>query len=100
MAATVLVLLGYGVWAYWGSSCPANFSRFGAAVVGIALAVFAPIQYYADLEASVAKLSGGPNIPWYQHPFVVPSILVILGTLIWGYGDLLAGLLITGKCGQ
>jgi hypothetical protein len=97
MAASVLTLLVHGALA-WRSDCPKGFERSGADIVAFALAAFAVIQYFADIDAGTARLSGKRMVPWsILHPFVFLPILAIIGTVLWGYGDLLAGLVMTGK---
>ena len=90
VAASIAAIIAHAFWAH-ASGCKTDFARGGAAVVLIALAVFAPIQYFADADASVARLSGKLIAPLSMFdPFFAPPILAIVGTLLWGYGDLVA----------
>lgn len=77
-----------GHW-YWASitHCGVNFQRGGAIVVLAAAALYAVLEWF---EPNAATVSGGPvQRVWFYNPAFLLPILGALGTLIWGYGDLL-----------
>jgi len=90
VVASIVCLFLHVVWSII-SGCAVDFQRGGASIVAIAVTVFAFIQYYADIDAGIPYASGKGITPFsLRHPFVLPPILAVFGTLVWGYGDLLA----------
>jgi hypothetical protein len=76
------------------SSCSADFARAGAAVTLVA-AIGAALLDWHDPKAMA--LDGG-KLPIFRllNPIVALALQVALGTIIWGYGDLLPILSRTG----
>lgn len=76
---------GHVAWAL--SSCPLNFGRGGAAVTMIAALAAAMTDWHAP---NAMVLDGGPaNVFRLLEPKIAIAMQVLLGTAIWGYGDLL-----------
>ncbi|XHC10656.1 hypothetical protein ABWH98_24520 [Labrenzia sp. ac12] len=92
---SVITLLVHLIWAE-RSSCAINFQRSGSLLVLNAAAFYAFIEWH---KADGGKLSGG-KLKRYSlfNPFIVLPIIAALGTVVWGYGDLLPLLSLKG-CG-
>jgi hypothetical protein len=82
---SALSIVAHIVWAIL-SSCSTDFTRAGAAVTVIAAIGAALVDWH---EPNAAMLDGGP-VPRFRllDPMVAIALQVALGTLIWGYGDL------------
>ncbi len=76
---------------------PEYFSRFGAIVVLLALmSEYALLKY--ELERLYQSLSGVENSgksllnlapsKWHQKKALMSHITIVLGTFVWGFGDL------------
>jgi len=67
-------------------TCSVTFARGGATVTIIAAMAAAMSDWHAP---SGMSLSGGP-VPRFQlfEPKLTVAIQVVLGTLVWGFGDL------------
>lgn len=72
---------------------PIWFARMGALVVLFgAMSEFALLklelsQLYSQLESGKINKTLPPS-RWHQHKALVSHVIVVLGTLIWGFGDL------------
>ncbi|MCD0421232.1 hypothetical protein LOC51_28770 [Rubrivivax sp. JA1024] len=83
---TVASLAIHSGWA-WATNCGVNFQRGGAIVVLVAAALYALSEWY---EAKGGRLDGGALERYhFLNPAFLLPFLAALGTLIWGYGDLL-----------
>ncbi len=83
---STLVLGGHVIWAMKSGS-GVNFQRGGAPVVFISAVCYAVIEWH---EPKAALLDGGPvrKLRLFNPLFLLP-LLAAIGTLVWGYGDLL-----------
>jgi hypothetical protein len=83
---SVLSLVGHWYWASITHSS-VNFQRGGAIVVLAAAALYAVLEWH---QPSTSNLSGGPVQQfWFHNPAFLLPFLGAVGTLVWGYGDLL-----------
>ena len=84
--ASLLVIILHGWWAS-SSSCSFNFARGGALVVLISAAAYGWIMWH---EPKGGLLGGGPINRFEPfHPLLMIPLLGALGTIMWGYGDML-----------
>jgi len=83
---TTIILGIHYIWAV-ESECSVNFQRGGAMVVLVSAWLFGWIDWHKS-EAGI--LGGGPikKFDFFAKHFAVPFVAII-GTLTWGYGDLL-----------
>jgi hypothetical protein len=82
---SALSLVGHGYWASI-THCGVNFQRGGAIVVFAAAALYAILEWH---EPNGAILDGGlVQRIWFYNPAFLLPLLGAVGTLIWGYGDL------------
>lgn len=83
---TIIILLIHSLLA-WHFECSVTFQRGGADIALVAAALFAFINWYS-MEGMV--LDGG-NVPLFSwlNPNVILSLIALIGTVTWGYGDLM-----------
>ena len=82
---------------YWAvtSSCSENFQRGGSIVVFISAIMFAYSNWH---DSKGGRLDGGPVEKFeFWNPNLLMPIIAGVGTLIWGYGDLVP---LFGNCGR
>lgn len=86
LAVSIAALASHAAWAIL-SDCGVNFQRAGAPVVLISALCYALIEWR---EPKVGLLSGGrlQRLKLFNPLFILP-VLAAVGTLVWGYGDLL-----------
>lgn len=86
---TIIILLLHYYWAI-ESNCSINFQRGGATIVLVSALFFAWVDWHPPASG---QLSGGKveKFSIWSPLFALPLIAVI-GTIIWGYGDLLPSL--------
>ncbi len=86
LAFTLLSVIIHTIWAL-KSECGINFQRSGAMITFISAALYALTAWH---EPKGGYLDGGPlnKIRPFEPMFLLP-FLGLLGTIIWGYGDLL-----------
>lgn len=79
-----LSVLTVAVHAWWASvsHCGVDFQRGGAVVVLLSAAGYGLVSWHEATSLMVNKLS-----PF--HPLFMLPLLGVVGTLLWGYGDLL-----------
>lgn len=84
--ASVLVVAAHWWWAS-SSGCGFNFARGGALLVLISASAYGLLVWYAS---DVAVVSGSTIKKWHPfHPLFMLPFLGFVGTILWGYGDLL-----------
>jgi hypothetical protein len=82
-----LMVIGLHGWWACKSSCGVNFARGGALIVLLSAIGLGVVAWY---EPNYGLLSGGKIKRWhFFHPLVMLPALGIIGTVLWGYGDLL-----------
>jgi hypothetical protein len=85
----ILLILHLAIAARTG--CAENFQRGGSAIVALAVLVIAGIEHRRDRRSNLTFWSDDAALPFrLRNPYVMAPVLAILGTLIWGYGDILA----------
>lgn len=94
LLAWLTALLGFVFGLVWQ---PMWFARFGSLVVLLAI-MTEYILLHAELNrlyAGLAKVDSDTDIPdlspskWHNKKVWVAHFTVVLGTLIWGFGDLI-----------
>lgn len=82
---TVIVLIVHATWAMT-SDCGVNFQRAGSPIVLISAGLYAAIEWHTPKGG---MLDGGlvEKLKLFNPLFLLP-LLGVLGTAIWGYGDL------------
>ncbi|WP_210168388.1 hypothetical protein [Aminobacter sp. DSM 101952] len=78
--ACLLALFLHGWWAIT-TSCSLHFARSGAAIVLVSALAFGWTAWHEAPKMLVNRLA-------FFHPLCMLPALALLGTLIWGYGDL------------
>lgn len=86
--AIIATLVFHYHWASANESALA-FQRSGAAIVALDAAFFGLVRWHLDSLNSISYWNGRPV--WIEEKIFAALSLVfaIIGTLIWGYGDLL-----------
>lgn len=83
---SVAALTLHAFWAH-SSGCSVNFQRGGAIVTLIAAALYAVVEWH---DPKTLHLSGGPVTKLtFSNPYLTLPLLATLGTVVWGYGDLI-----------
>ena len=65
------------------------FQRFGAFIIAMDLAVFALIRFWLTREKARKKISPFEHDFFNQAFAGIGIIYAVIGTLIWGYGDMI-----------
>lgn len=87
-----ILLFVLHIWWAVSSRCGVNFARGGALLV---LVSAGGLGWMTWLDPKLTFLSGGPRNKFdWLHPLVMLPLIGVVGTIIWGYGDLLP----FGKC--
>lgn len=82
-----LLIVAVHWWWAASSSCGFNFARGGALVVLLSAIAFGWVAWH---EPRGGMLDGGPVNRWaFFHPLFMLPFLGLVGTILWGYGDLL-----------
>ena len=82
---TFAVLVMHAVWAH-NTKCGVNFQRGGADISLVAAVLFAFVSWYGS---EGFKLDGGRVPKWsLLNPNVALPLVALLGTITWGYGDM------------
>ena len=90
---SLLVVVGHYFWSSSGD-CAIHFQRAGAAVVIVALSLLVHSQWKQNRNIGFLEknIGGDHNSAKILEYYVAAPILAVFGTVIWGYGDILANL--------
>jgi hypothetical protein len=83
---SIIVLFGHCVWAIH-SNCNVNFQRGGSIITLLAAGLYAIIDWH-DPHTMLLSVGQIKRLKIFNPYFILP-LLAAVGTLVWGYGDLL-----------
>jgi hypothetical protein len=83
---SLIVLFVHCIWALQ-THCGINFQRGGSIIALLAAGLYAVVDWH---DPKTVFLSGGGMRPiTFFDPYFMLPVLGALGTVVWGYGDLL-----------
>jgi hypothetical protein len=82
---SIIVLTIHYWWAF-ESKCGVNFQRSGAVIALVSAALYSLIEWH---KSDAGVLGGTIKRFRFFSPYFMLPLLLAMGTVIWGYGDLL-----------
>ena len=83
-----LIVFTHICWAK-ASDDPTNFQRGGALIVIVEFSLFSWVRFFDNQIQSQAWVGGRPVSKFEKLSFLFAVVLGVIGTFIWGYGDLI-----------
>jgi hypothetical protein len=84
------VVISHGYWAFV-TDCDVHFSRGGSLLVFMAVLSIFGLEDRMHRTSHMNFCDASGPIPFkFLGPYIVAGSLAMIGTLIWGYGDLIA----------